>query len=365
MPKYLSDPITLSFTLPEKYTGQNVQYKVYNWESGDLLYNGSIYATGKEQTIHLNDLLYTIGDTYDWFIKPTEGAITNSPHAVTLKVIFDNDISYFIYDIIFATKTPNSINNYRTPNLDVEELVSFNEWGTGVIPRVPRIQWYKNFFSAVMLNFSDGYRDINHQTVINICDENRNMLHAEPIYYIDNDDFNYYIKICLGQDFWNDVGNIMVNNDSRNYHICAFGDSQNVTEEQVLCYLDDEPADYYVSWINRFGAWQCQPLCAKYEMKEKVTTENIVSLINETIPCTKTSEFTWTLNTHWLTYAEHNEFESLLTSKYVYLYNTKTLEGHYVNVTDSNWTFRNDVNTKKPFNLTINVTKSMKQTITY
>lgn len=126
----------------------------------------------------------------------------------------------------------------------------------------------------------------------------------------------------------------------------------------------DEHSEFYIAWINRYGQFQCQPFCKKWEMTEKTTTSNIVSLTNETIPYLKNNEFNWTLNSHWLTYPEHTEFESLLTSKYVYLFNNQSNEGYFVNVKNADWTFKNNTNTNKPFNLTVNLTKSTKQMIT-
>jgi hypothetical protein len=98
-------------------------------------------------------------------------------------------------------------------------------------------------------------------------------------------------------------------------------------------------------------------------MKETVKTDNLTTIYNETIPYHKTTQFSWTLNSEWLTVKEHDEFESILTSKYLLLYNTKTWQGYYVNATDTNWTFRNHTNTKKPFNLTINLSEIRKSNI--
>ena len=127
----------------------------------------------------------------------------------------------------------------------------------------------------------------------------------------------------------------------------------------------DDHSEYYIMWINRCGQFQCQPFCKNWEMKEKVTTSTITTVNNETIPYSKVNEFSWTLNSDWLTTEEHEEYEGLLASKYVYLYNANTQEGHFVNVKDADWTFKNSTNAKKPFNLTINLTKAVKQTMIY
>ena len=369
MPKYLSDQITLTFELDEQYTGQNVKYVVYDYPSNETLYVGSVYATGKPQKLYLNDIIYNLTDDYKWFREAIEGNIHNAPHSTTLKIVFDTskETTYYVNDIIHATRVPNMTNIYYVPDDAEDEIVPFNYWGTGVLPRIPRLtDSYTNFFGAVMIMYSQFVASQNAEWGLCVYDdEGEGGVVDWLIGDVVND--NGVTKYCIKDDFFVDLTRFFERNTTlKNCTLGIHGDGQDCsTSRCVICNFDNEPADYYVSWINRYGAWQCQPLCAKYEMKEKVSTTNIVSLADETIPYVKTSDFSWTLNTHWLTYAEHDEFESILQSKYVYLYNTKTKEGHYVNVTDSSWTFKNGVNTKKPFNLTLNLTKSYKQTVVY
>lgn len=360
MATYLSDPITLTVALPEN-AGQNVSYTVTDHNSGEDLYIGSVYATGSEQTFYFNDIVYSINDNYKWFRQPTAGLLRNSPHNTKLYVLFNNT-QYEIPQIIHATKVPNKPVKYDLPTSGEERIVSFTEWGTGVTPRIPRIsKRFPNMFMAMMIAYPDTLPLSNTTLSLAVFDDfDRKIDTVTTI-------SNWYngepciTKFVCDNHFFDTMTTILKDTTKTNLHVGVVGNRMSAYNNCKLCDIDDNPADYYVAWINRFGAWQCQPLCSKYEMKEKVTTNDIITVNNETVPCEKISEYSWTLNTHWLTYSEHDEFESLLSSKYVYLYNTKTNEGHYVTVTDSNWTFKDSVNTNKPFNLTLNLTKSTKQ----
>lgn len=363
---FLSDPITVQIVAPDNVVGRNVTYKVLDNTDGTLLYTGSFYATGNVQVIYLNDILFNINDNYEWFRNPVTKTITNSPHKTNIKIVFDYDSSIIFSNILHVTRVPNKEFIYYKPIEKEEQIISFNNWGTGVLPRIPLVNHnIPKLFMAVMVNYPKSLLNNNTHLSLDLYDNNTNE-HITQLDATERLNETGYSKYLFDGQFFDmmiaDINTLGVSD-------CHIGitalPTMGTTKHCDICRIDSNPADYYVMWINRVGAWQSQPLCAKYEMKEKLTTDNIVTVLNETIPYSKTSEYSWTLNSHWLTYAEHDEFESLLTSKYVYLYNTKTNEGHYVTVTDSNWTFKDNANTKKPFNLTLNVTKSVKQNIIY
>lgn len=365
----LSDIIKLDFTLPETVVGTNVSYDITHNQTGNLIYTGSVYATGNKQTLYLNDIIYNLNDTYDWFAgydgsteKLSNKFIANAPLVSSLTVNFPSVLkSYFVNNIYHITRVPNSVNNYAIPTTNT--IVNVNEWGTGIIPKLPRKHngsGYPKLFGMFGAAYSENFRANNAELYLRLYDGNDIVLEnlATVLYRTQgNTSFKYYI----GSNLINTAQSNLTQYDKNCYVALSNGASNEIITK--IFEFDEHESDYYVAWINRKGVWQCQPFCAKSQMTETVTTQTIVTVTDETIPCAKTSDFKWTVNSHWLNYAEHEEFESLLTSKYVYLYNTKTDEGHYVTVTDSNWTFKNAVNTSRPFNLTLNLTKSQKQNI--
>lgn len=368
MAKFLSDIIKLDFTLPTSVTGTNVPYNVIDDRTNSVIYTGSVYATGAQQTLYLNDIIYNLNDTYSWFANYDSTTnlgnsfIDNAPLTTSLTITFPNaNRTYTVADIFHITKVPNSVNNYAIPATN--KIVNVNEWGTGVIPKLPRKHngsGYPRLFGMFSAAYSENFRADNDNLYLRLYDGNDIVLEnlATVLYHTQGlTSFKYYI----GSNLINTAQSNLTQYDKNCYVALSNGAIPEMTTK--IFEFDEHESDYYVAWINRKGVWQCQPFCAKSQMTETVTTQTIVTVTDETIPCAKTSDFKWIVNSHWLNYAEHEEFESLLTSKYVYLYNTKTNEGYYVNVTDSNWTFKNAVNTNRPFNLTLNLTKSQKQNI--
>lgn len=372
MAAFLSEPIKIKFTLPSSLAGTNLGYNIFY--NGEVIYKGSVYVTGKVQTLYLNDILYNLNDSYEWFnnfdITNANHKIENSPFMTTIRIDFDNGESYPC-NVIHANVTPNGSNTYKIPSTHYNKPISFNAFGTGVLPRLPKIP-YKEFINAdktpqmfmmAALMLSTEYTVNNDSITFSVY--NGSDVHLDTLATISDYITDTNVSKCyLNSDVFSDIQRafaLPLDAESKDCYVGVNGSKDyGITK---LFMLDNHPAEYYVVWINRWGAWQCQPMCAKNQMSETVTTQKIITVTDETIPCAKTSEFKWTLNSHWLNYAEHEEFESLLTSKYVYLFNTKTFEGHYVTVTDSNWTFKNAVNTSRPFNLTLNLTKSYKQNI--
>lgn len=369
--KYLNEPIILYFTLPSEYTGKNVPYSVVNTTTGKTIYTGAIYATGKKQKLILNDIVNLTTDTFDWFRNDSNVYketlfIANSPLFSDIKITFNGSINYTIKNIVHGYTYPNATGSPSTP---LDNMVgTVNAW-SGILPRIPKLTDpialtpQNDFFAMFTLTYNNTTGShLNAMMQFKLYDVNGNR-----ISFVDSPEIiptAGYIKYVIGSlSMYSRFVNA-ADKELGYFTASVSGRDGYDSNETIIAYVDNNPADYYVMWINRFGTWQCQPLCSKWELTEKVTTNSITSVYNETIPHSKITEFNWKLNTHWLTYAEHEEFQSLLTSKYVYLYNTKTHEGHYVTVTDSNWTFKNEVNTSKPFNLTLNLTKSVKQNIT-
>lgn len=363
--KYLSDELSITLKAPNDLIGSNIKYTVKT-DDNDVIYTGSIYATGNNQTIYLNDIIETYIDDYSWFKHASTGTI-NSRVIHNFFVEFEGiAATYTISNVINARRVPNSKVD-EIPDMNATDVVySVSDLGTGVLPRIPKnISAGSGFFMMNSLYYPQHVVENNSVLTWYVRDK-RDSSFLGSILECSATNANYVKHIIDSNDLSYIADLVDPNIDILDQlDIVVLGDMFPMSEYRVVCNIDKCPAEYYVSWINRYGTWQCQPLYSKWEMTENVATSSIVTITNETVPVSKTSEFRWKLNTNWLTYAEHDEFESLLTSKYVYLFNTKTQEGHYVNVENSDWTFRNSINTRKPFNLTLNLVKSQKYIATY
>lgn len=364
--KYLSDNIILSFQLPDKYTSSTVPYAVYlTPDHYNPIYVGTIFCTGGMQQLHLNDIIESVSDDFGWF--RTQSQNTNQTGVLmNFRIDFDNSITYYLHDVLNAYRIPNTAKEDVFTD-DSGEIKLMSEYGNGMRPRIP----------AYIAEDSDFFLSTN----INVYADDASQKYGVAIYgkTTSNPETTCFLNFKT-YDINGIIEQPVIKGDVLQ-HIAQYADNDNNTELYLgigkvtngvydksqtfnkLCDIDKCPADFYLCWLNRYGVYQCQPFHKKWEMTENVTTSNRATIYNETVPYHKTTQFNWVLNSDWLSYKEHDEFESLLTSKYVYLYNSQTQEGHYVNVTDSDWTFRNAKNTKRPFNLTINVSKSTKTNI--
>lgn len=131
--------------------------------------------------------------------------------------------------------------------------------------------------------------------------------------------------------------------------------------------MDFDPCDsrFYLIWITRDNDYMCRPFCKKNTLNESVSTNYIYTVSGDKNPYNKSSKFKWTLNSDWLTYDEHNVYESLLVSPVVFLYDNELNQRYKVNVTNSDWTEKNSKNNKKPFNMTVTVEMAKENSFIY
>lgn len=365
--RYLSD--NLSVTVYPSQTGV-IPYRVEMKPTSKVdsyfttIYHGSIYSTGEPVKIHLNDIIETNMDSFGWF-KDRTISTTNEQAEVIQRTYVDvrvvleqgsGEEFYWLSDIINGYLNPNMEHEFK---FDVDGTVyvrSMTDFGYKVVPHIPynTRSWADenmvvNFNLPVKLFVNNDVDNIRLQ----IKNENGNtMLDAG------RDSLPYPI---MGVNITDSLLKLGAPIDKEGYTLNAVFDG----DETPLAVIDYEPAEYYLMWINRYGATQCQPFCRKNTLNETVSTNHIGSLIGENVVASKSVDYTWTLNSHWLTYDEHGEFESLLISKYVWLYDVKKGWFYPVNVTDGAWSYKNPKNNKRPFNLTVNVKLSQTQNINY
>ena len=364
--RYLSD--NLSVTVDTTQTG-NIPYRVemkptsINDSMYTVIYRGSIYSQGNPITIQLNDIIETNMDDYTWFknrnISTGSTAMETRQTYVDVRLIletYEEELIYTLTDILNAYISPNMKHELKFDTNQSGTIKSFSELGYNVLPHIPygTQQWIDEdmsvFFNLPIKLFAS--KDIS-RVAIRFQPKNGIIVNGPTLANL--------LGPVTGINLSSFIMNSAPSHSSVEVTITAASQSSIIK----LAVIDYDPADYYLMWINRHGATQCQPFCKKNTLNESVSTGYITTLNNESITANKTVDYTWTLNSHWLTYDEHGEFESLLTSKYVWLYDMKKGVFFPVNVTDSKWSYKNINNTKKPFNLTVNVKKSQSQNIVY
>ena len=336
----LSDDLKINYDLGDSYIGQNVTYEVRlnaNEES-TLIYAGQIYYI-KPSYLYFKDIVTPYVVDYKWLADP-DSKLNPSDNkfkvidAFTVTVNFSTGKSYTSETIKNATTIP-TVSIPHIPSIipyfskDSEFLLAVNareNLGEIMISQYPK----PVILSNTLLKISTGYiRTFTAKQLYN------NSLSPE---WMDTTQTSY-----------------LLNTDGTTDGEC-----------EVIAYYDRENCSrFFLMWITRDNGFLCRPFCKKSTLTESVDTQFITTLDDRQVPYLKSSNFKWELNSDWLTYDEHNAYESLLISPIVYLYDSETGKRFRVTVTNSEWIERNSQNNKKPFNLTVTVQLDHKENITY
>lgn len=143
--------------------------------------------------------------------------------------------------------------------------------------------------------------------------------------------------------------------------ILAYGGDNSI----AFASIDDCCADYYLNWIDRCGAWTCQPFSKKVVYSQDITTTTLYDVYETEKISKKSITPKWKLNTDWLTEDQYKAYESILVSPQIKLYETSTGNIYDVICKGSSWEKKTKKNNKRLFNLTIDVQRTDKQVITY
>ena len=407
---YLSDPIYIERNfINEGSVGSSIPFRISIRHSGanpysksnysyTQIYTGHIYVSGEDQKIYLNDIIESQLSNHSCFIPnlsltPSTYTSDVSVRGVT-KTNYDD--SYKIVDIRFQcggyteeipviVQYQKDVNTERgqliNPNTTTPIIYNLLNQRTNIIPRIPRLSFITNkFWVGATVSMSKGFW-------------NESQSEGDPVYrwigiisttpQIDSLDPN------LGQRFSNSVlfdaknttfsqnitGEDLKTLTSKYYNsnqigICGIkyddmGEIISSITYTRVAIVDDCPSKYYLIWMDRTGAYQCQPFSKKSSNSENISNSNLMNNIDEVRPYQKSIENQWTINSDWLTYDEYKAYESIFTSPYLYLYDTELDEGYWVNTSDINWMEKSKNNTKKPFNLQLTLKSNKIQNIIY
>lgn len=302
----LSDEIKIHIDSLNVPVGTTVAYDLYVY--ADLIYKGTLYYTGATD-IYIKDIIETYLTDYSWFGKlgHTEGGWqANAMLVFNTGDQFESDVIYnrTVIPTVEMTHIPSIV-----PNNPSDEF--FFGW---LCPTTStKVSPTNSTSDALTEHF---YSSNGHTTVI-----------------------------------WNDLGVKTL--------------FRLTNQAQKIAVTDDHNSRFYLLWITRDNDYMCRPFCKKSTLNESVSTTYIQTITNRKTPYLKNSTFKWTLNSDWLTYNEHNVYESLLISPVTYLYDNETGKMYRVNVNDAEWTEKNSNNNKKPFNMTVNVEMANENKITY
>ena len=386
--KYLSDLLYVDIDT-YGWKGRNATYELYittpylEWQveasplmryKETLIYTGNIYGTGYRQKVYLNDII--VSHVYD--NSYVYNHIDNQPeyahYQISSPVLFTCHVKCAgrTYDVANGDLI---MNYYRDANtvaynnilpLSTDYIpISYNPLmqRTTVLPHIPRLPYSTDkFWVSGMLISNIGWMAANATT----DGETRFMITGYKDDAITtNSPLTLYTEalintITLKNDLYSDIV-------SEADKLVFTGFPSDFDDRPVIPFavVDECPADYYLIWIDRTGAYQCQPFNGKNTLSESVSTDYITNLTDEQKVSKKHITNQWTLNSGWLTEEQYKAFESIFSSKYLYLFNTQYDDGHEVILETNKWTEKTVKNRDKMYNLSISVKSSKPQNITY
>lgn len=382
--KYLSD--LLYVDIPTSlFTGE---YKTYNVrlirptaegsafnndltyvDNYETIYTGTIYGTGNTERIYLNDIIasYVYDNSYAMGAKLDDDSYNENP----LNVIFQCDV--YVVGMFAKTVADGEmiLNMYKDPKIarydiakldDIVAPILINTLSvrTNVYPRIPRLAYStKNFWVAGLFIAAHKWLEASHnasgqEVWFTGKKKDGNLTRS----YVQSRTYGQVIAASLtGDDYTTATTNV------DEIYLMPF--DINTANAAKWAEVDECPAPYYLIWIDRSGAYQCQPLEGKCTLSESISTSYRVNAIDESIPYNKTITNRWKLNSGWLNYDQYKAYESIMTSKYLYLYDTENDEGHEVVIDTNEWTEKTQQNKDKAFNLQIDVHATRPQNILY
>lgn len=332
----LSDDLKQYYNLGDAYVGQNVTYSVTinTVNDGDTvsetIYHGQLYYM-KPSYLYFKDIIWPYVVDNSWFIPGQNPKFYNGTYEFTVTISFSTGTSY-------TTDTIRAVTDIPTVSI------------TPIPSILPIFSSDSEFFFAWLCPYDST--SITWSSAVDYM-SNTHDITDDPIGHF-NCTGSYMITAGLvPYDY----------SHSSIKSLWVYNRTEPSESKRVAVY--DDHSRYFLIWITRDNDYMCRPFCKRYDLKENVSTSYITTYDDRNIPYQKSSEYQWTLNSDWLTYNEHNVYESLMTSQYVYLYDNETGKRYPVNVTDSEWTHKNEQNNKKPFNLTVTVQLNQKQTLIY
>ena len=306
----LSDEIKIHIDYINVPVGTMVEYDLV--VDDDVIYKGALYYTGPTD-IYVKDIVESWVTEYSWFKTPNVQEHTMFKYSFKV-------IARFSTGDEFESNT--IYNRTEIPTVTLKTIPS-------ILPKQPSDEF---FF---------GWLCPTANTKISTSNSTTNVIA----------DWTY-----------SSTGHTVVNEWSRKGLTTVY---RLTNQAQKIAITDDHNSRFYLLWITRNNDYMCRPFCKKNILTESVTTNYVYSVTNRKNPYMKASTYSWKLNSDWLTYDEHNVYESLLISPIVYLYDNIEGKMYRVNVVDTEWTEKNANNTKKPFNMTVNVELADEKTISY
>lgn len=396
---YLSDQIFIDIPNEGTYLNYTLNFCKPDWYNTNISNKtvlGRVFSYKDGQKLYLNDLLSTYADNYSWMsydnvYKFNKMIYGNAVYKIQLQPL-DNAFTRIIHTIGSTTGYTDValwFDNKRTnagTGLDMSWFTNSKPEGftllskrTKILPRIPKLYLNAtNFFIGASIAINRGWMDyssIDGDRLFRIValDKDKNLITDDDgLSQITYEPSNGVMSMLIGGYLTAGSSPGVLDNTRFKYLAVApvHGTGlppqwDDISNNIIIAEYDTCNADYYLIWCDRTGGYQCQPFSKNSTLTEDIATSTLINSYDEERPYLKSITNKWTLNSDWLSFDEYQAYESIFTSPYTYLFDTKFNELTPVICTDKTWSEKTNKNTKKPFNLKITVTENRKQNILY
>lgn len=371
----LRDKIFIEATVPDEYVGKYINYKLTMWINTGLsislkeIFNGRCFCQTKNIKIYISDLInnaaYKGQMVSDISYMPTG----TEPVMFTVNLSGDGGISAQTESIICTNPmiSKNVTDWEYLTNPNEYKAISINRYLTDndndvVLPTLPVITSDNTefFFSDIVLTSPKWTSGTGLQTgkIKLVSLDDRGGYDTYFTYIVPKSGI-IYLKIKGAATL-----KTLLRTDTYSIGV-ASTDSTIFQSISTIAKVDRCNSEYFLIWVNRAGNYQCQPFNKKVYFAEDITTKNITNFIDESRPYLKEVTSKWTLHSGWLTDSERDEYESILVSPCIYLYNNYTGRLIRVNCEQVSWEQKTKNNNNKPHELTIEVSSDKVQKLLY
>ena len=374
---YLDERIIVPIEVQLYETGVYM-YRVFDRDTNQMLFIGNTFIEGTQEytNIDVTDIIRGQLTTPSFFEnlplpqQVTETSTTYQPIYKKFEIVISNSDDdggyssgdfyvnmYYRYPLIKEELNNGLVYNPSAVNtLWVALQGRYNVNGNGYFnlpPRVPYIST-NNYCLAFAGYVTDGLLNRNdlYAYTYGVNDYDTDTLRKHTIVLTNN---NYCSVVSL-ESLFDDTYPITTDGYS-DYSIWFMGDE--------VAKIDICPAKYYLMWQDRAGSFQSQPFDKVSTYSETFDREYITNYKGVKRPTTITTSPKIKVQTGYIDEKLYPYYESIFTSPYLLLYDTKEDKSYLVNVTGdyTEKTFKNQG--RQMFNIQLDLEFAKNQNMVY
>lgn len=370
---YLDERIVLPIEVQLSDTGVYI-YRVFDRDTNQMLFIGNTFIEGMQQYVNIDvtDIIRGQLTTPAFFEnlpqQVTETSTTYQPIYKKFEIIIaDSDDTggfssgdfyvnmYYRYPLMKEEMNSGLVYNPSAVNtLWISLQGRYNVNGKGYFKLPPRVPYIitDNYCLALAGYVTDGLVN-NSGTLATLYGVNDSDTNTNMKYTIVLTDNNYCTAIALSSLF------------DDTYPIDGYSDYSIWFQGDEVAKIDICPAKYYLMWQDRAGSFQSQPFDKISTYSETFDREYITNFKGVKRPTTITTSPKIRVQTGYIDEKLYPYYESIFTSPYLLLYDTKEDKSYLVNVTGdyTEKTFKNQ--SRQMFNIQLDLEFAKNQNMVY